>query len=91
MTQAPCVRAHRPPGVEFRFRAEKLGNHVHVRVFAGPPGCGALLGSLTMSEAEWRDLREILDDQGSARHDTCLMRRHGSLARGAGADEGGRR
>ena len=59
--------------MEKRFKFEVVpGPHVRVRVRAGQPGQRALLGELTMTEAEWDALREIVDRRRHGRHTALL-------------------
>jgi hypothetical protein len=43
------------------FLGRKAGGHVHVTVSAGTPGHRAKLGELTMSEAEWAELVDLVE------------------------------
>lgn len=43
----------------WRWRGRVVGGHVDVRVFTGIEGAGVGVGSLTMTEDDWAELKEV--------------------------------
>jgi hypothetical protein len=52
-------------GPRWSFRAIPRGTHVEVAIRHGTIGSRALLGTLTMDDAEWRELAHVVLQAGA--------------------------